>query len=146
MLDYEFMGPRESEFKSYQTLNYIQKNIDGIVLADVENMSMVAGRLFKWLQLAIDNRKLDITRRKSLIQRERDEADNKQKAKEERAVKREADLEEAKKKFADDHKDDIDAYNNYHNAAAAGVDDYAEEEDEEGEGKEKEVPTLPEFD
>lgn len=49
MLTYEFMGCKESEFKSYQTLNYIQKNIEGIVLADVEAISMVAGRLFKWL-------------------------------------------------------------------------------------------------
>lgn len=49
MIGYETMGPKDSEFKAYQTLNYIQKNIEGIVLADVEAVSMVAGRLFKWL-------------------------------------------------------------------------------------------------
>lgn len=81
-----------------------------------------------------------------MIQRERDEADNKLKAKEERAQKREVDLDEAKKKFADDHKEDIDAYNAYQASQAAGVDDYADEDDEDGEGKEKEIPTLPEFD
>merc|ERR1712071_575019 len=74
------------------------------------------------------------------------EHENKIKAKEERAQKREIDLEDANKKFAEDHKDDIDAFNAYQNAQNAGVDDYAEEEDEEGEGKEKEIPTLPQFD
>jgi len=49
MTDYDFMGPKETEFKAYQTLNYIEKNIEGIVPADVESVSMVAGRLFKWL-------------------------------------------------------------------------------------------------
>jgi len=49
MKDYEFMGPKDGEFKAYQTLNYIEKNIEGIVLADLEAISIVSGRLFKWL-------------------------------------------------------------------------------------------------
>ena len=53
MENYEFMGPKENEFKSYQTLNYIQKNIEGIQLKQVEDINMSAGRLFKWLELAI---------------------------------------------------------------------------------------------
>ena len=46
MATFEFMGPKEGEFKAYQTLNYIMKNIEGIVLADLEAISMVAGRVF----------------------------------------------------------------------------------------------------
>jgi len=49
MADYDFMGPKDGEYKSYQTLNYIEKNIEGMNLADIEAVSMVAGRLFKWL-------------------------------------------------------------------------------------------------
>ena len=49
MTSYDFMGPKETEFKAYQTLNYIERNIEGIQLADVEAVSIVAGKLFKWL-------------------------------------------------------------------------------------------------
>ena len=66
MFDFEIMGPKEGEFKKYQTLNYIEKNIAGISPAEVDGFNMVAGRLFKWLQLAIESRKLDIVRRKAL--------------------------------------------------------------------------------
>ena len=46
----------------------------------------------------------------------------------------------------DDNKEDIDKYNVYKAAAENGQDEYGEEEDEDGEPKEKEIPTLPEFD
>ena len=143
---YEFMGPKETAFKSYQTLNYITKNTEGITLKQVEDINMAAGKLFKWLQLATENRKLDIIRRKALVQRERDERDSKIKAKEDREKKREVDLDEAKKKFLEDNKEEIDRYNAYHAAAAAGAEDYGEEDDDDGDDKAKEVPTLPEFD
>jgi hypothetical protein len=74
---------------------------------------MCAGRLFTWLKLAIENRKLDIVRRAALIQKEREERDSKIKAKEERDTKRNTDLEEAKTKFVEEHKEEIEAYENY---------------------------------
>jgi hypothetical protein len=43
------MGPKEGQYKSYQTLNYIEKNIEGINPQDVESLGIVSGRLFQWL-------------------------------------------------------------------------------------------------
>jgi len=72
---------------------------------------MAGGRLFKWLKLALENRKLDIVRRAALIQKERQERDSKIKAKEDRETKKLHDLEEAKNKFLDENKAEIDVYN-----------------------------------
>jgi len=66
MYEFEIMGPKEGDFKKYQTINYIEKNIAGIDAAAVDAFNMVAGRLFKWLQLSVESRKLDIVRRKAL--------------------------------------------------------------------------------
>ena len=49
METYDFRGPKEGTYKPYQTLNFIEKTIDGIVAEDVDEFNMVAGRLFKWL-------------------------------------------------------------------------------------------------
>jgi hypothetical protein len=38
---------------------------------------LIAGKLFNWVKFAVENRKRDIIRRLALIQRERDERDNK---------------------------------------------------------------------
>jgi hypothetical protein len=62
---------------------------------EVDEFNMVAGRLFKWLKLAVENRKADIVRRRALISKEREERDSKIKAKEEREAKRQLDLKEA---------------------------------------------------
>jgi len=146
MEKYEFMGPKDGKFTPYQTINYIERIIDGIDPGEVDEYNLLAGRLFKWLKLAIENRKLDIIRRRALIFKEREERDSKIKAKEEREIKRQNDLKEAIEKFAEENKDEIEAYNNYIKKKEGGGDEYAEEEDdEEGEDKNKEPPTLPEF-
>ena len=113
---------------------------------EVDEFNMVAGRLFRWLQLALENSKNDIIRRKALIHREREERDNKIKAKEEREAKKIADLDEAKTKFTEENKDEIEAYEEWKKKQDGGGDDYAEEEDEEdGGGEVKEPPKMPEF-
>jgi len=70
-------------------LNFIERNIAGIVPGEVDEFNMVLGRLYKWLLAAIENRKLNIVRRRALIQKDRDERDAKIKAREERGKKRE---------------------------------------------------------
>mgnify|MGYP006085451391 CR=1 FL=1 len=87
--------------------------------------------------MATENRKLDIIRRKALVQRERDERDSKIKAKEEREKKREIDLDEAKKKFLDENKEEIDRFNAYHATTAAGNEDYGEEEEGDNDDRDK---------
>lgn len=58
---------------AYQTLNYCEKTIEGIVAEEVELYHIGLGKLFKWLQTAIAGRKLDITRRKILKRKEKED-------------------------------------------------------------------------
>lgn len=106
---------------------------------------MVAGRLFRWLQLALESRKTDIIRRKALVQKERDERDSKIAQRDKRAADREGALETAKAAFLEEKKDEIAEYEAYVKAQEEGVDEYGEEEDDEDGPKEKKVPEMPVF-
>ena len=46
MSEYDFQGPKNSNYEKYQTLNYIEKIITGIEPNDVTEFNMAAGRLF----------------------------------------------------------------------------------------------------
>ena len=106
---------------------------------------MIAGKLFNWVKFAVENRKCDVVRRLALIQRERDERDNKIRAQQEREVNREKALNEASEKFKEEHREEIEAYNAYLKSKETGGDEYGEEEEEEDEKKQKEPPKLPVF-
>ena len=146
MLNFQLMGQKTHEFKKYQKINYIDKLIDGITNEQVDEFSITVGRLFRWLKLAIDNRKHDIIRRRALIHKDRQERDFKLKSRDDRAAKRQADLENEKAKFLEENKEQIEIYEAYQKAQGAGNDDYGDEEEEEGSGaKNTEIPTLPVF-
>ena len=68
-----------------------------------------------------------------------------QKAAEARDEKRTNELEAERQKFADEHKDEIDAYNDWKAKQDAGVNDYGGESDSGSNKEEKPAPTLPEF-
>ena len=107
LIAFEIIGQKTQEFEKYQILNFIERNIAGIVPAEVEEFNMALGRLYKWLLTAIEFRKLNIVRRKALIQKDHEERDAKIKAREDREKKREQDLADAKVKFEKEHKDEI---------------------------------------
>lgn len=146
MKNYKVMSQKPEEFKSYQTINYVERLIEGILPEQVEEFNMTAGRLFRWLLLAAESRKTDIIRRRALLQKERDERDAKIQAKEKRDQDRAAQLEAAEQAFLEEKKDEIKEYEEYMRAQESGENEYAEEEDEDEEGaKEKKVPEMPVF-
>lgn len=63
MQEYKVMGQKRGDFKPYQTINFVEKLMTDITVEAVDEFDMTAGRLFRWMQLAIENRKMDITRR-----------------------------------------------------------------------------------
>ena len=63
--------------------------------------------------MAIEGRKNDITRRKALQKKAKEDREMKQNQFEERKKNRETFLEESKQKFNDDNADQIEAYNKY---------------------------------
>ena len=60
------LGPKEESFERYQSINFIEKNVEGINPEDVDAYNITLGKLFKWVILALKTRKDDITRRKAL--------------------------------------------------------------------------------
>lgn len=66
MIYFNALGPKEEPFERYQTLNFIERNIDSINPDDVDTYNLCLGKLFKWALLALKTRKDDITRRKAL--------------------------------------------------------------------------------
>ncbi len=70
------MGQKNQPYYGYKTLNFIEKNLEGIVPEDVDMYNLTLGKLYKWLLLAIRTRKDDIIRRKAMVKRCREDRDN----------------------------------------------------------------------
>lgn len=75
-------GSKDGEYKAYQKLKFIKQNVKRYeTTADaLEEYSVPLARLFKWLQMSVDYRQLDVLARR----------DQKQKLKEERKLAEEA--------------------------------------------------------
>lgn len=73
LVHFKVMGPKEKHYFGYKTLNFIERNIEGINPEDVDAYNLTLGKLFKWLLLAIKTRKDDIVRRKALRRKTRED-------------------------------------------------------------------------
>ena len=73
MKNYTHVGPKDKEFTRYQLINFIEKNIEGINIEDIEQYSYILSRLFKWVTTSIEMRKEDIMRRREIKEKEREE-------------------------------------------------------------------------
>ncbi len=110
LVAYKPLGPKSEPQPKYTLLNFLEKNISELVLEEVEiQCGIVMAKLLKWLQLCIKTRKEDITFRKALRQRAIGQIESLVQKEEERKQRMEQDLAEAEVKFAEDHKDEIDA-------------------------------------
>jgi hypothetical protein len=49
MVSYKVIGEKSSEYKGYKTLNFIERNLDGLNAEDVDAYNLTLGKLFKWL-------------------------------------------------------------------------------------------------
>ena len=57
-------GPKDGEYKEYQRLSFIEKNIESIEPEHVDEYSIPLGKLFRWLQYALELRKEDVQMRR----------------------------------------------------------------------------------
>ena len=58
MIQFKVLGPKPEIFRSYNTVNYCERLIEGIVAEEVESQYHTGfGKLFKWLQSAVNLRK-----------------------------------------------------------------------------------------
>jgi hypothetical protein len=138
MNDYEAVGQKEDEYREYQSINFIDRNIENYYIEDADAYSAaVVGRIMRWVQAAVKLRRADIVRRKALFRRAkelREEAIvNEQKRKERLDVE----LVEAEVKFKEDNREEIEAYNNYQQKS-----NRESEGGDQDESAEKEVPPV----
>jgi len=66
MVSYTPYGVKEGPFMQYQTVNFLEKNLEGINGEEIEpQCGMHMSKLYKWLTLCLKTRKDEITYRKA---------------------------------------------------------------------------------
>lgn len=127
---YNPFGSKDGDFKEYQKMKFLKKNLETYDEEKVDEYSVVLGRLFRWLNYAIEVRCEDVVARrdhKEMLKKERADAIA---ADQERSAKLEEQLTSAK-----------DSFNEKVDAELAAA---AEEEGEDG-AEEKEQKDRPVF-
>jgi hypothetical protein len=64
-VNYSCIYGKDKQFIWYYTINFVEKNIEGITQEEVDSYNLAMGKLFRWLNLALKTRKEDIIRRKT---------------------------------------------------------------------------------
>jgi hypothetical protein len=66
LVAYTPYGLKDQAFRAYQTVNFIEKNLEGINGEEIEpTLGMHYAKLYKWLSLCVKTRKDEITYRKA---------------------------------------------------------------------------------
>ena len=94
MSKYQPLGQSEAEYKQYQKLSFLRRNIESVEEEKVDEYSVILGRIHRWVTQAIDLRVEDVRNRRdniAVLKYEREQALAEDKA---RTEKREAALEE----------------------------------------------------
>ena len=124
--------------------------IEGIVAEEVESYHLGLGFVYKWLVNAIAGRKMDITRRKILKRKEKEDRQQKIEREEDRKTRREEYLAETKAEWETDNADNIEEYKIYmdrqrRREAGEPVSGDEDEDQEDEDGKPKPPPQMPVF-
>ena len=67
MSKFNAFGPREDDFKEYQKLSFLQKNIESMEEEKVDEYSVILGRIHRWITQALDLRIEDVRNRRDTI-------------------------------------------------------------------------------
>jgi hypothetical protein len=60
MRNFRFLGPKDHPIKKYQTINYLEKNLEGLSQDSINVYSYALGLIYKWMMMIIDARKKNI--------------------------------------------------------------------------------------
>ena len=97
MANYNPFGSNHQEFKTYQKMQFLKKNLDSLEDDKVEEYDLVMSKLYKWVSYAIELRCDDVVARRDAIELLKKEREDAIAADSERTAKKEAEL-EAKQK------------------------------------------------
>ena len=136
MANYDPCGEREGPFKQYQKLSFLKANLAEIQEDLVEDFSNVLIKIYRWIQLAIDIRIEDVTRRRDTVEFHKQERENATRAEEQRQEKYAKELEERKAAF----EEAVDAELQKQADARRAQQEAAADEDGEGAAEQEEEP------
>lgn len=79
MNDYQntVIGPKDDFFREYEKLRFLQQNLQGVNLEQLDEYSVALGKLYRWIMFAMEIRMEDIRQRrehKELLKQQRLEA------------------------------------------------------------------------
>ena len=138
MSKFRFVGPKDHDIKKYQTINFLEKNLDGLSQESISVYNYSLGLIYKWMIMVIEARKKNIIGRLNDSKIKREERQQRIEEDKQRTEDRAQAIEDAKEKFEQENKSLIEKYNNYMEQLES--DDPPELEDGE------EAPTKPVFD
>lgn len=93
------LGKRDGQFKDYQKISFLKKNIADLEEEKVEEFSLVMGKILKWIRLAIEIRCEDVVNRRDTVEFIKQDREQAIKADAERSLKFERELQEKKAAF-----------------------------------------------
>lgn len=129
MSSYNPFGPKDGEYKEYQKIDFIRKNIEEINEEAIDEYSVTVGKLYRWLMMTIELRIADVRERrakKTQMKHEREEA-----------IERENDRKE---------KRDIEVQEKLEAAVAAQEEAEAKAAEAEASGEDEQPDEVPSFD
>ena len=103
IINYNPIGPKDSEFKLYQKINFIQKNLEEVKLDDIERDCVALSIIYRYLISAIEIRRNDVQKRYFHYVKLRDEREQAVEQENERLNERKAHLEDERTKWDAEH-------------------------------------------
>jgi len=65
---YNPVGPRTEDYKVYQQMMFLKKNLESVTEEHVEEYSVVLSKILKWVNMAIDLRCEDVVNRRDNLE------------------------------------------------------------------------------
>lgn len=113
MSKFRFVGPKDHDIKKYQTINFLEKNLDGLSQESISVYNYSLGLIYKWMIMVIEARKKNIIGRLNDSKIKREERQQRIEEDKQRTEDRAQAIEDAKEKFEQENKSLIEKYNNY---------------------------------
>ena len=103
MYSYNPIGPKGGEYKKYQKINFIQKNLEEVKLDELEHDWVSLSFIYRYLQSVIEIRRSDVQKRYFHYVKLKEERDQAVDQENERLNERKAHLEDERQKWNSEH-------------------------------------------
>ena len=133
MEKYQYKGPKSQEHKVYQKLAFVEQLIASNTFEELAQYNFALAVIFRWIKLAIEARRRDISMRTYITKQKKEEREGKQEEEKQRQEDRKKACEEAEAAFQVENRKAIDRWEEFKAAKDAGEEFELEEGEEEPE-------------